>query len=348
MLIRSFGWTGILALVTALAPSLAPNLVVPARAETHRIVPEVYHRTFSRAHTPVLRVKPGDTIVTKTLDAGGQDFQDARKSEPSNPLTGPFYVEGAEPGDALVVRIDRLRMNRNWGWSAYRLGLFSLTTGAIERVYNNQYKPDLVRKGRTDLVPWELDRGRNVARLKEPASARIKLEFPTRPMLGCFGVAPPGEQVQTSGVSGSYGGNMDYNEIVEGATVYLPVYHPGALLMIGDGHAVQADGEPTGTGIETSMDVQLTVDVRKGYALAGPRVENSEYLISIGSQWEFVSGLDRALQMATTDMADWLIRDYKLEPWAAHLLIGYAARYDVITVAGSMACKVPKRYLPPR
>ncbi len=331
-----------------LAPILALGLAATAAGETHRIVPDVYHRSFSRAHSPVLRVKPGDTIVTKTLDAGGQDFQNARRSEPSNPLTGPFYVEGAEPGDALVVRIDRLRMNRNWGWTAYRLGLFSLTTNAIERLYPNSYKQDLIRKGSANLVPWELDLERNVARLKEPTSQRVKLEFPARPMLGCIGVAPPGDQSQTSGVSGSYGGNMDYNEVVEGATIYLPVYHPGGLLLIGDGHAVQADGEPTGTGVETSMDVQLTVNVRKNYRMAGPRVENSEYIISVGSQWEFQSDLNRALQLATTDMADWLVNEYKLEPWAAHLLIGYSAKYDVVTVAGSMACKVPKRYLPLR
>lgn len=327
--------------------ALAPLLAVPTAAETHRLVPDVYHRTFSRLHAPILKIKPGDTILTKTVDAGGQDFQGAHKSEPGNPLTGPFYVEGAEAGDALVVRIDRLRMNRNWGWSAYRLGLFSLSAASIERLYSNHYKPDLVRKGRADLVLWELDLERQVARLKEPRSERIKLEFPARPMLGCFGVAPTGDQAITSGISGSYGGNLDYNEMGEGVTVYLPVYHPGGLLMIGDGHAVQADGEPTGTGVETSMDVQLTVNVRKKYALAGPRLETGEYLITIGSQAEFSSPLDRALQMATTDMADWLAAEYKLEPWAAHLLIGYAARYDVVTVAGSMACKVPRRYLPP-
>ncbi len=335
-------------LVAALVAALFCGLGAgAAAAETHRIVPEVYYRTFSRAHPPVLRVKAGDRIVTKTLDAGGQDFQDARKHEPSNPLTGPFYVEGAEPGDALVVRIDRLRMNRNWGWTAYRLGLFSLTANAIERVYRNNYKQDLVRKGSANLVPWDLDLERNMVRLKEPVSQRIKLEFPARPMLGCFGVAPPGDQAMPSSISGPNGGNMDYNEVVEGATVLLPVYHRGALLMIGDGHALQADGEPTGTGVETSMDVELTVEVRKNYPMAGPRLENSEYLISVGSQPEFMTSLDRALQLATSDMADWLVGEYKLEPWAAHLLIGYAATYDVVTVNGSMAIKIPKKHLKP-
>ena len=78
------------------------------------------------------------------------------------------------------------------------------------------------------------------------------------------------------------------------------------------------------------------------------RVETQEYIISIGSQPEFSSALDRALQMATSDMVNWLVKEYKLEPWAAHLLVGYQGKYDVVTVAGSMALKIPKKYLPPR
>ena len=147
------------------------------------------------------------------------------------------------------------------------------------------------------------------------------------------------------GRSGMY---LDYNEIVEGTTVMLPVYHPGALLFIGDGHALQADGEPVGTGVETSMDVGFTVELRRKASLTGPRAETAEHIISIGSQPEFASSLDRGLQMAATDMAQWLVAEYGLEPWAAHLLIGYQGRFDVVTVAGSMALRIPKRYLPPR
>ncbi len=99
--------------------------------------------------------------------------------------------------------------------------------------------------------------------------------------------------------------------------------------------------------METSLDVEFSVDVRKKAGLSGPRVENDEYLISIGSQPEFASSLDRALQMATTDMVQWLTKDYRLEPWAAHLMVGYEGRYDVVTVAGSMAVRIPKKYLPP-
>jgi len=158
-------------------------------------------------------------------------------------------------------------------------------------------------------------------------------------------VAAPGDFAPTSGPAGGYGGNLDYNEVGEGATVILPVYHPGGLLFMGDGHALMADGEPTGTGIETSMDVEFTVEVKKAAHLTGPRVENAEYLISLGAQAEFASSLDRGLQMATTDMVKWLIDDYHLEPWAAHQLIGAVGKYDVVTVAGTMALKIPRKYI---
>lgn len=337
--------TGMLGAVLA-APAVTEEWV--AMAEVHQVVANTYYHTFSRAHPVLKRVRPGDTIVTKTLDAGGQDENDARRSQPSNPLTGPFYLEGAEPGDALVVHFKKVRMNRKWGWTAYRLGLFSLAAESIERLYPNRYKDDLIRPGRSNLVPWDIDVAKQTVRLREPVSQAIPLEFPAKPMLGCVGVAPAGDFAPTSGPSGSYGGNLDYNEIGEGVTVLLPVYHSGGLLFIGDGHALQADGEPTGTGVETSMDVEFTLDVRKKASLAGPRVETSQHIISIGSQPEFASALDRALQMATSDMANWLVDEYKLEAWAAHLLIGYQGQYDVVTVAGSMALKIPKKYLPPR
>jgi amidase len=322
--------------------------VVVRGDELHQIVASDYHHTFSRMHPVLKRVRPGDTVVTKTVDAAGQDEKDVRRSMVSNPLTGPFYIEGAEPDDALIVRFSKIRMNRRWGWSTYRLGLYALAPETIETTYANRYKDGLVIPGRSNLVPWEIDLERQTVKLREPASKAVKLEFPAKPMLGCVGVAPEGDFAPTSGPSGTYGGNIDYNEIIEGSIVMLPVYHPGALFFIGDGHALQADGEPMGTGVETSMDVEFTVDIRKKAKLTGPRVETDEYIISIGSQPEFVSTLDRALKIATSDMVRWLVTDYKLEPWTAHLLIGYQGEYDVVTAAGSMALKIPKKHLPPR
>ncbi|MBI1898754.1 MAG: acetamidase/formamidase family protein [Acidobacteria bacterium] len=317
--------------------------------ETRDITAKVFYRTFSRFYPPLARIKPGDIVRTKTLDAAGKDEQGERRHpEFGNPLTGPFYVEGAEPGDAIAVRLRKIRMNRNWGWSAYRLGLFSVTADYAEGVYPNRYKENLVHEGRANNIPWDIDLKSSLVRLREPVSQRIKLEFPARPMLGCVGVAAQGDFSPPSSISGPYGGNMDYNEVIEGATVVLPVYHPGALLYLGDGHALQADGEPTGTGVETSMDVEFTVEIRKRVSLSNPRLETADSIVSVGSQPEFQSPLDRALQIATTDMVRWLVNDYKLEPWAAHMLIGYQGKYDVITVGGSVALRIPKRVLPAR
>jgi amidase len=330
-------------MIRSIALILLPAL---AAAEVLSVEAERYFHSFDHRHPVLSRIKPGDVIITRTIDAGGQDHTGARKSTPANPLTGPFFVEGAEPGDALVIRFSRIRMNRNWGWSNYRLGLFSLTPESIEGLYSRRYKDDLIRPGRADLVPWDLDLENGTVRLREPRSNVHPMEFAAKPMLGCVGVAAPGDFAPTSGISGNYGGNMDYNEIVEGAAVSLPVFHPGGLLFLGDGHALQADGEPTGTGVETSMDVTFTVTLRKKANLPGPRVENEEFIIAVASQPEFVSSLDRTLRVATSEMVDWLVQEYKMEPFAAHLLVGYQGRYDVITVAGSLGLRIPKRALP--
>ncbi|HXB69756.1 MAG TPA: acetamidase/formamidase family protein [Candidatus Acidoferrales bacterium] len=310
--------------------SLLPFLLA---AETHQVAAQKYYHTFSHEHPVLQRIKTGDLVVTKTVDSGGKDEKGADRSEGGNPLTGPFYVEGAEPGDAILVRFQKMRLNRNWGTSSYRLGLFSVTPEYVEKIFPPK------------KVTWEIDLRANQVRLREPASAKVNLEFSVKPMLGCVGVAAPGDSAPTSGPAGSYGGNLDYNAIGEGATVILPVYHPGALLFIGDGHALQGDGEATGNGVETSMDVEFTVEVRKKMKLTGPRVETADDIISVGAQPEFASSLDRALQMATTDMVDWLVTGYGLEPWAAHVLISFQAKYDVVTVAGTMALRIPKAAL---
>ncbi len=323
-------------------------LLLPAllAGQARQITPKTYYHTFASSNPVLEKIRPGEVVATKTIDAGGQDERGNWVSQPSNPQTGPFYIEGAQPGDAIAVHIRRLRMNRNFGWSGYRLLLNALLPDQVEGIYSDRYRQDLVRKGRYNLVPWDIDLATGTVRLREPSSSRARLEYPARPMLGCIGVAAAGEFAPTSGISGPYGGNLDYNEIGEGATVILPVYHPGALLFVGDGHALQADGESLGTGVETSMDLEFSVEVSKGAAPSGPRVETAEEIISIGSQPEFASSLDRALQLATSDMTRWLSKDYRLEPWAAHLIAGMHGHYQVVTVAGSMALRIPKRVLP--
>jgi acetamidase/formamidase len=163
-------------------------------------------------------------------------------------------------------------------------------------------------------------------------------------MLGCVAVAPPGEWSIRTTDSGRFGGNLDYNELREGTTIYLPVNHPGALLFVGDGHAAQGDGELTGDALETSMDIEFTVDVIPGRSFGHPLAENAEFLISIG-----IGGtIDQALQQATSGMVRWLDRDYGLNANEAAMVLGFAVKYDVVDLVGtqvSVAAKVPKAAL---
>src|SRR5262249_31148473 len=184
---------------------LAALSVLALNAETHNVIADRYYRTFSHQNAVLKRIKPGDIVITKTLDSGGQDDKDVKRhSESGNPLTGAFYIEGAEPGDSIRVNFGKMRLNRDWGYSSLRLGLFALTPEYVEHLFSPNFKPDVVRKGSSTLVRWELDRANNMVRLRDPASARVKLEYPAKPMLGWVGVAAPGDFAPTSGPAGSY------------------------------------------------------------------------------------------------------------------------------------------------
>jgi acetamidase/formamidase len=216
----------------------------------------------------------------------------------------------------------------------------------VEHLYQNSFKRGAVRPERDNLVRWNLDLRHGMAYPELGNESRAKLYVAVHPMLGCIGVAAPGEDVQTADVSGSYGGNMDYNDVVEGATLFFPVYHTGAYLYIGDGHALQGDGEGLGMGIETSMDVQFTVKVHKNKHLVNPRLLNADYLVSIASQPEYRSNLDLGLQKANSDMIHWLTSEYSLTPPEAHLLMGVAAQHKIVTYFGSVTTMIPRKYLP--
>lgn len=310
----------------------------------HTVVNEVNYHTFSKDHPVLVRIRPGDSVITKTVDSAGFDAQGVRHTKThGNPLTGPFYVEGAEPGDAIVVELTKLRLNRSTGYTAFRTSALSEETR--EKYAAGPYTEGAVLPGRTDLIPFTIDVKNGTARPKDRLSSRVDLIFKATPMLGCIGVAPAGHS-PTSGPAGDWGGNMDYKEIRAGASVILPVLIPGAFLFLGDGHALQGDGEAVGSGIETSLDVGFTVYLRKKAHVTEPRVENAEYLISIGSRSATSKSLNDALTIATSDMMRWLVEEYRLEPVAAHLLIGHQARYDVAALSGVMAIKIPKNVLP--
>ena len=163
-------------------------------------------------------------------------------------------------------------------------------------------------------------------------------------MLGCLAVAPPGDEVYRGTELGSFGGNMDYNQNGEGMTLYFPVFHPGALFVLGDAHAAMGDGELTGSALETSMDVEFTVGLIKGYASAAPRAENDDYLISFG----IAGSVPESIQNATSQLADWLKKDYRLNDNEVAVLFGTVLKYEITELVDpkyNVVAKVPKSAL---
>ena len=306
----------------------------PNAAREHVFEPKEFHRVFSGAIPPVLHIYPGDTVKTWSVDAGGVDAKGVRRSLGGNPETGPFYVEGALPGDTLVVKLKRIRLNRDTAISSGSLALSAITPD-----YARDMKP--VEHYNSD---WLLDREKGVGRLAKPTAALKNYTVPLRPFLGCVGVAPPGHMVFRSGYPGSFGGNMDYNRLREGVTLYLPVYQPGALLFMGDGHAAQGDGELTGNALETSMDIEFAVDVIPRKSLGMPRAEDDEFLMALG----IAGSLTEGLQIATTEMARWLEERHKLNASEVASLLGTAMRYDIAEVVDplvNVVARMPKQAL---
>jgi acetamidase/formamidase len=311
-----FGWKAI-----RVKESTAPP-------QMHVFEPTQFHRAFSGMIAPVLHVHPGDTIKTTTVDAGGTDSKGVRRSMGGNPETGPFYVEGAMPGDTLAIEFHRIRLNRD-------------SAGSGDRIVPSAVNPGYYRNAKFDdkfNSEWKLDREKNVAMLAKPTERMKNFKVTMQPMLGCVGVAPPQNQSFRSGWLGPWGGNMDYNGLREGTTVYLPVFQEGALLFVGDGHALEGDGELNGDALETSMDVEFTVKLIRGQGTQGPRFENSEYLMASG----IAGGLQEALQQATTELAKWLERDYKLTPNESNVILGTSIRYEIAEVVDPQVHVVAK------
>jgi amidase len=298
---------------------------------THHFQPTRYYTAIG-SHEPVLRIADGDTVVTTTVDAMGQDASNAKVTPAGNPQSGPFYVGGAEPGDTLVVQLDRIAPNRVIGYSS---------TVVASNVVDPSYVRELPER---ELAEWHVDNDLGTATLIKPETKLGTLTVPLAPMLGCFGVAPPGGQAISTATSAEHGGNMDYPGFVAGVTVYFPVFVSGALLHVGDGHATQGDGEIVGTGIEISMDVQFTIRIIKGKRSQWPRGENAEFIFTAGN----ARPLDQAVQHATTEMLRWLKEDYGLDTTSASLLLGQCVKYDLGNIfdpAYTMVCKIRKALL---
>jgi amidase len=297
----------------------------------HQFEPVRFHNAIGTAE-PALTIADGDTVVAATVDAWGIDRHDKQVGAAPNPMTGPFFVVGAEPGDTLTVRIDRMTPSRDTGWTFTPVAPNVIDPAAVAKMPERQ------------RCTWLIDRRAGTARLAEPPASLAGWSVPLAPMIGCFGVAPAAGQAISTATSGPHGGNMDYRRFGPGTTVHFPVAVPGALFYLGDGHACQGDGEIVGTGIETSFEVEFTVRVGKGRTIGWPRGETADDIFAVGN----ARPLDQALQHATTEMLAWLGSDYGLDAAAGSHLLGQTVRYDVANVfnpAYSVACRIAKRWL---
>ena len=243
-----------------------------------------------------------------------------------------------------MVTLDRVRITRAWGFSSS-----ALATNVIEFEDAPRFADD------ADRSFWDIDVEAGTIRLQSPerapagesVPARNRLHdvtLPLRPMIGCVAVAPPGRQHISTATSGSFGGNMDYNRVVEGLRLYFPVFAPGALFHLGDGHALQGDGEMDGTGIEVPMDVTFTLDLVKDQAIEWPRFENDSHIMTAGN----LRPLDQAVQHATSEMVRWLEADYGLTTREAHMLLARMVEYDLGNMfdpAYTMICRLGKDVL---
>lgn len=296
-----------------------------------RFTPTLLHNTIG-GHAPVMTVASGDTIVAATADAHGFDHLGQQIATRPNPMTGPFLVTGAEPGDTLLVAIRDIRMTRATGWTFDVLSANVVDPRAVRRFPDHR------------IVNWIIDAAAGRARLADPPPALAAWSVPVEPMIGCFGVAPDLGQAISTATSGRYGGNMDYRGFRAGVEAMFPVSVPGALFFLGDVHAQQSDGEIVGTGIETAAEVTFTLRVLKGRKIGWPRGMNEREIFTIGN----ARPLDQALQHATTEMLDWLMADFGLDEVSASHVMGQWVRYDVANVfnpAYSVACRMPREAL---
>ena len=287
---------------------------------------------------PMLRVASGDRVTIDTLSGEPEDLPaDAGLLLPehravlagtprgSGPhlLTGPVFVEGAEPGDVLEVRVLDIQLRQDWGWNIIKPLLGTLPEDfPVER----RLHIPLDRARRTARLPWGLD-------------------WPLAPFFGNFGVAPPPAYGRiTSIIPREFGGNIDNRELVQGSTVYFPVFNTGALFSAGDGHAAQGDGEVCLTAIETSLTGTFELIVRKDLALSMPRAETPTHLIAMGMHED----LDDAARQALRQMIAWIVELTGLPAVDAYSLCSIAADLRVtqlVDINKGVHCMLPKTAL---
>jgi amidase len=293
------------------------------------------------AARPVATVQPHDIIDTRTFDCFGNAIQKPgdtlAKIKGDNPLTGPFYVEGAEPGDTLAVKILELTVDSNQGVGALAPGFGALNA--------TNYTPMLHPPVPEKIWFYPIDRAKNEATFNA-LDSKFSTKIPLHPFLGCLGVSPALES-RSSVTPAEHGGNMDAPEASVGNTAYFPVTVRGALLFLGDGHAQMGDGEIAGTAIEVPMHARLQVDVIKGQKIGWPRFENAHEIMALGAY----RPLDDALRIAFTELIAWIHSETTLSELDAYQLLSQVGKIHVTEMVDPsyvVIASVDKKYLPPR
>ena len=291
---------------------------------------------------PVARLHAGNILESNSLDCFANVIQkpgDKLSLVPGdNPLTGPFFVEGAEPGDTLVVHVLDLQVDSNQGVGAFAPGF-----GALNQT---NYTPMLHQPFPERIWFYPIDHADNTGTF-QALDSNFKVKIPLHPFLGCIGVAPANGEARSSVVPAEFGGNMDAPEVSAGNTLYLPVNVPGALLYFGDGHAAMGDGEVAGTAIEVPMRARLRIDVLKGKQARWPRFENADRIMTAG----IYRPVDDALRIAYTELINWIHADYGLSEQDAYQLLSQVGRAHLTEMVDPnyvVIASIEKKYLPPK
>ncbi|MGA2523597.1 MAG: acetamidase/formamidase family protein [Candidatus Bathyarchaeia archaeon] len=290
--------------------------------------------TLGSMNEPIAKITPGETIEVETWDARGDVVRTGQVLEDAiqkglkryeNPVTGPIYVENAEPGDALKIEIISIEIPEI-GWTAVIPGF-----GGLEGWL--QLSPPVTKFSQIigEKIVYKLKDGRTV-------------EIPAKPFIGTIGVSPKFEAVSTV-TPGRHGGNMDVSDICVGSTLYLPVAVNGALFGLGDVHAVQGDGEICGTALEVSSKVTLKVELEKNKNLDWPRIESKDEIMTVCSAKPF----EDAVRLAFLELIKWLETDYGFERYDAYMFLSLAAKGRIAQIVDPLftfVAKIPKKMLP--
>lgn len=322
----------------------AQNSSIPSKSDTVR-----YHARLDNVKyvfglaAPVARLKPGNILDANSLDCFGNAIQKPGDTmamvKGDNPLTGPFYIEGADPGDTLVVRILDLQVDGKQG-----VGTFSPGFGAANSTHYTPMLETLPLPERTWFYP--IDKEKNTATF-QALDSDFKVSFSLHPFLGCIGVAPANGEARSSIVPAEFGGNMDAPEASAGNTLYLPVNVPGALFYFGDGHAAMGDGEVAGSAVEVPMRARFQFEVVKRRHTGWPRFENDKEIMCAG----IYRPVDDATRIAVTELVNWMVSDYNLSRLDAYELLSKVGRLHLTEMVDPnyvVIASINKKYLPPK